>query len=307
MPDADEAQRQRDLDTYRILDTLPQAAYDDIARLASLLCGAPIALVSLIDRDRQWFKARTGFEPDATRRDEAFCNHAIRAPGQVMEIPDATQDPRFAANPLVTGDAAIRFYAGMPLVTPGGSAIGTVCVLDRAPRMLTQAQRDGLASLARITMNLLDARRREQSLALGLQLRESEDTAASAVPDLAHRTVAVFEAQRYAGAVARVGERAAERILQQLEDTLERALLPGTGDNVSRATGSPEVIAVLHGQDADAAFDALRSLLPAFERDHGLRVLAASAQAKSADERIEMTFLRAEAALSDAKDAGLAG
>jgi hypothetical protein len=303
MSATDEASRQRDLDTYRILDTLPEAAYDDIARLASLLCGAPIALVSLIDRDRQWFKARTGFEPDATRRDEAFCNHAIRVPGQVMEITDATRDARFAANPLVTGEAAIRFYAGMPLVTPGGSAIGTVCVLDREPRTLTQAQRDGLASLARITMNLLDARRREQSLALGLQLRESEVAAAPAGPGTARRTVAVFEAQGFAGAVARIGERGAERILQQLEDTLQRALLPGTGDNVSRATGSPEVIAVLHGQGAGAAFAALRSLLPAFERDHAVRVLAASAQAQDTDERIEQTFLRAEAALSDAKDA----
>jgi hypothetical protein len=301
MTATDESLRQRDLDTYRILDTMPEAAYDDIARLASVLCGVPIALVSLIDRDRQWFKARTGFEPGETRRDEAFCNHAIRMPGQVMEVPDASHDPRFAANPLVTGDAAIRFYAGMPLVTPGGAAIGTVCVLDRVPRELTPAQRDGLASLARITMNLLDARRREQSLALGLQLRESE--AAAAVPDLARRTVAVFEAQGFAGAVARLGERGAERILQQLEDTLQRALLPGTGDNVSRATGSPEVIAVLHGDGADAAFAALRSLLPAFERDHGVRVLAAGAQAQSADERIERTFLRAEEALSAAKDA----
>jgi hypothetical protein len=90
----DESHRQRELDSYKVVDTLPEAAYDDIARLATLVCGVPIALVSLIDRERQWFKARSGFEPGETRRDEAFCDHAIREPGRLMEVPDATRRAR---------------------------------------------------------------------------------------------------------------------------------------------------------------------------------------------------------------------
>jgi GAF domain-containing protein len=298
-----EAERQHELDTYRVVDSLPEAAYDDIARLATLLCGAPIALVSLIDRDRQWFKARSGFAPGETRRDEAFCDHAIRSPGQLMEVPDAAHDPRFAANPLVTGDEGIRFYAGMPLVTPGGAPIGTVCVLDRVPRTLTGEQRDGLASLARLAMNLLAARHREQALARAARFAADDAAIAAAqLPDLRYRTVAVFEVQGLAQAAERRGERALERTLQELEQALEQALRPGVGDNVSRATGSAEVIAVLHGMDTADAMQALRDVVAAFAARHELRVVEAHAAANEPDERLEAIFLRAEAGLSAAKD-----
>lgn len=129
----DEFTRQRELDAYRIVDTLPQAAYDDIVRLAAHLCGAPVALVSLLDRERQWFKARAGFEHTETERRIAFREHAIRAPGRRLEVADAANDPRFRDNPLVAGPHGVRFYAGMPLVTPEGAALGTLCVLDRTP------------------------------------------------------------------------------------------------------------------------------------------------------------------------------
>ena len=152
---SNEHARQRALDAYRAVDSLPEVAYDDIVRLASMLCDVPIALVSLIDRDRQWFKASCGLEMRETSRDIAFCDHAIRQPGQLMEVPDARNDQRFADNPLVTGSTAFQFYAGMPLVTPSGAAIGTVCVLDQKPRALNESQRQALASLARLTMNLL--------------------------------------------------------------------------------------------------------------------------------------------------------
>src|SRR5688500_20216132 len=118
-----EPERQRALDIYRVVDTLPEAAYDDIVRLASLLCDAPIALVSLIDRDRQWLKARTGFDLSQTPRDIAFCDHAIRAPDSLFEVADATRDARFEHNPLVNQADAVRFYAGMPPATPNGAAI----------------------------------------------------------------------------------------------------------------------------------------------------------------------------------------
>ena len=158
MAGLDEQTRQRELDTYRIVDSLPENAYDDIVRIASIVCQAPVALVSLIDRDRQWFKASRGINLKQTPRNEAVCNHAIQTPDRIFEVRDLAADPRFADLPVVTGEDPLFFYAGMPLVTPNGNAIGTVCVLDREPRQQTEAQRNALSALARLAMNLLDSR-----------------------------------------------------------------------------------------------------------------------------------------------------
>ena len=155
---ADEDRRLRALRRLRVLDSLPEQLFDDIVLLASEICGTPIGLISLIDTDRQWFKARVGLDATETPRSFAFCAHAILAPDDVMNVPDAARDPRFAANPLVTGDPNIRFYAGAPVVTPEGEALGTVCVIDTVPRELTSAQRAALQALARQTAALLQAR-----------------------------------------------------------------------------------------------------------------------------------------------------
>ena len=155
----DEARRIASMHRYRILDTLPERAYDDIVRLASALCGTPISTVTLVDSERQWFKASLGLEDRETARDVAFCDHAIRQPDQLLVVNNATLDPRFADNPLVTGGPEIRFYAGMPLVNVDGQALGTVCVIDRQPRDLTPAQYDGLRALGRQVVALLELRR----------------------------------------------------------------------------------------------------------------------------------------------------
>ena len=154
-----EEQRMRTLADYNILDSLPEQAYDDFAKLASAICGTPIALITLLDDDRQWFKANVGLGVSETPRSQAFCAHAIMDPGDVMTVEDATLDQRFSANPLVTGDPGIRFYAGAPLVAPTGEALGTICVIDREPRSLSEIQREALEILSREIIVQLELRR----------------------------------------------------------------------------------------------------------------------------------------------------
>ncbi len=141
-----------------LLDTPAERNFDDLVQVASLITGCPISLISLIDQDRQWFKARVGLDVSETPRDVAFCAHAINDPDTLLEVPDTLLDARFADNPLVTDGPNIRFYAGMPLVV-GGMPIGTLCVIDRQPRVLTDAQRDALARLGRQVVAQCDLRR----------------------------------------------------------------------------------------------------------------------------------------------------
>ncbi len=163
---ADEAARLAALHKLMVLDSAPEPLFDSIVQMASEICGAPIALISLVDADRQWFKANVGM-PGVyeTPRDIAFCTHAIGG-CDLLEVPDAMQDPRFADNPLVTDAPDIRFYAGAPLVLPGGERVGTLCVLDHQARRLDEAQRNSIQKLAAMAVQALVMRHRliERSL-----------------------------------------------------------------------------------------------------------------------------------------------
>jgi PAS domain S-box-containing protein len=150
--------RREALARYGVLDTAPEGAFDDIVKLASMLLEMPVSLISLVDVDRQWFKARVGFERPETSLRESICAHAVQQ-DDLFVIADTTRDPRTAGNPLVTGAPHVRFYAGMPLRTPEGVALGTLCVLDSQPRDLTEAQAFILRTLARQVMTELDLRR----------------------------------------------------------------------------------------------------------------------------------------------------
>ena len=152
-----ETERLATLARYAILDTLPETEFDDLSRLASYICATPTALISFIDADRQWFKSRIGFDAEETARNGSFCAHAVLGQ-QLFEVPNALLDERFRENPLVTGEPYIRFYAGVPLVTPDGYSLGTLCVLDKVPHHLTRQQRDALVVLARRVVGLLEIR-----------------------------------------------------------------------------------------------------------------------------------------------------
>lgn len=168
---SEETRRLAALRELGVLDTLPEPAFDAITASAAQLCGVPIALISLVDAQRQWFKSNFGLGASETPRDVAFCDHAIRDDA-LLEVPDATLDERFTANPLVTGEPDIRFYAGAPIVLPDGERIGTVCVIDRMPRHLDAHQRAMLVHLAAIVGAMLTQRR--ELLRATSRLAESE-------------------------------------------------------------------------------------------------------------------------------------
>jgi GAF domain-containing protein len=148
---------------YEVLDTVPEAMFDDLTELAARICESPMALISLVDEKRQWFKSKVGTTVTETSRDISFCGHALTQTSLFI-VPDAAKDKRFADNPLVTSEPGIRFYAGAPLVTPDGHVLGTLCVLDKVPRKLREDQKKALAILARHVVSQLELRRRSQEL-----------------------------------------------------------------------------------------------------------------------------------------------
>lgn len=168
-PSTTEAERLQALREYSILDTPAESTYNDITTLAAFICNVPIALISFVDSERQWFKSKVGVDVAETARDVSFCAHTILSKS-IMVVKDALLDERFVNNPLVTCAPGIRFYAGVPLVTPKGYSIGTLCIIDRQPREdLTEAQKKTLEALARQIVTQLELRRVSTQLANALE------------------------------------------------------------------------------------------------------------------------------------------
>ena len=183
---ANEEERLEKLRQYEILDSATEQDYDDIARLVTQICGTSLSTISFVDRDRQWFKAAVGIDDQETSRDVAFCAHTILGT-ELFTVEDASADPRFADNPLVTIDPQLRFYAGMPLITPDGYRLGALCAMDRSPRKLTAEQEEALGILARHVVDLLELRRSRRILETqNRELRELSDLKSRLMSIIAH-------------------------------------------------------------------------------------------------------------------------
>ncbi len=163
LPENEQA-RLANLYSYQLLDTLPEKDYDDLTKLASSVCNTPISLITLLDKDRQWFKSVYGAEVQETPRDIAFCSHAILNPHEVMLVPDMAKDERFAANPLVTGETRVAFYAGVPLLSEDGYPLGSLCVIDTKPNALNGEQVEALKILANQAMRLIQLHKKNNDL-----------------------------------------------------------------------------------------------------------------------------------------------
>lgn len=217
-----EAERLDALRLYDVLDTPPEAPFDDLAELAAHICEAPIALISLVDEDRQWFKSRVGLDVTETARNLSFCAHAIHQ-ADLFIIEDATRDERFADNPLVSEEPRIRFYAGAPLITPEGHALGTLCVIDREPRQLSPDHQRALRVLSRHVMTQLELRRRdreaqqlrEERLHLIAKLREEHEALEQRV---AERTAELARSEQESSRQLTLATQSRRALLNVLED-----------------------------------------------------------------------------------------
>lgn len=168
-----ETERLKNLESYNILDTLPETDYDNITTIAAEICGTPIALITLLDNKRQWFKSHHGIDVKETPKEQSFCAHAINDNDGIFIVPDTREDFRFHDNPLVTGDSNAVFYAGAPLTSKNGLPLGTLCVIDHKPNILSKTQINSLSALSNQVMNLLELRKNK--FLLEKTLKDLED------------------------------------------------------------------------------------------------------------------------------------
>ncbi len=311
-----EAERQAALDEHHILDTEPDEDFNRITRLASQMLGVPIALISLVDRQRQWFLSRVGLEASETPREQAFCAHAICS-DDVMVVSDATEDERFKDNPLVTGDPHIRFYAGVPLQTRSGFNLGTLCVISPQPRLLASGEHQLLQDLAGMVTQYLESRRNGYLCPLtGIQNRRPFFEAGQREFQRARQsgealTLMLFGLDEFHGFRARFGQQQGDRVLQ----VVARQLQTDFGESALYGRVSEDEFAVLRtGQKGQEVTDlaegvrsglALRGWVVEGVR-HPLPVSRSLACLRSEDAGFKDLFQRAEAALNQARLSGIA-
>lgn len=276
---ANEAERLQALRESGLLDTPPEKDFDDLAALAAQICGTPMALISLVDERRQWFKARVGLGATETPRESAFCAHALVDPG-ILVVPDATTDSRFAANPLVTGEPYIRFYAGAPLTTETGETLGTLCVIDRHTRELSEGQRNALRVLATHAMNLIRLRRQvHEQAGMEVQLRDLTS-------HLENERARLLEAQ----AVAKIGSWETNLLTLAVSWTLETHRIFGTDPARYRPTHR-SFLSFVHPHDRRAvaeAFESSRASREARRIEH--RIVLPGGVEKILEERWQIFF-----------------
>ena len=167
-----EEERIQDLESYSILDTLPESDYDNLTTIAAEICDTEISLISLVDNNRQWFKSSYGLNVKETPRKYAFCAHAINDPDNILIVKDARKDERFHDNPLVIGEPKVIFYAGVPLISDNGNPLGTLCVIDYKSKELTERQKKSLNALAKQVVNILNLRKTKLALERAIHLEE---------------------------------------------------------------------------------------------------------------------------------------
>jgi diguanylate cyclase (GGDEF)-like protein len=311
---ADEPLRLRDLERHGIVGMASDEHFDRIVELASLILQAPIAVISLVEADRQWFLSQRGLDIWETPRDQAFCAHAIAGSGSLV-VPDALLDERFATNPLVTGEPHIRFYAGAPLTTADGHSIGTLCVIDRQPRQPTPEQLHQLSLLADLVMRELELRRMSRLCPItGLPSRSSflliaqlefERAMASSQP----LSLLLFDIDNLRQVNSRWGHEAGDRLLVDLV-RLGRGFL--REQDYAARLGDGEFALLLIGLDADAAVGLAEALRQAAAEmlgvwshsDWQLHLSAGVTCRGSGDRRFDDLMLRGEQALQLAKSNG---
>jgi diguanylate cyclase (GGDEF)-like protein len=310
----DEDERLSVLKSYDILDTAPDEAFDRITRLASGILKTPIALVSLVDKDRQWFKSHHGLDAEETSREVAFCGHAILGK-DVLVVPDATNDPRFCDNPLVLDDPKIRFYAGAPLRTRTGHNLGTLCVIDTAPKDLDHFQRLMLQDLAAIVIDEMELRRLASTdpLTSALNRRHFMELAERELRGAKRYgypvTVALLDVDRFKSINDSFGHSVGDAVLKELTAFCQQQIRE---HDIFGRYGGEEFVMVLPHADLAAAGTVLERLrarvagmrLPVGPEGLGFTISIGASQVRPEDDGLRFAIDRADKALYGAKTAG---
>jgi len=308
-----ETERLAELLQYRILDTDPEDAFDRVTRLAAKVMGAPIALVSFVDKDRQWSKSRYGLEADETGRASAFCAHAIME-SKIMVVDDATADPRFRDNPHVVADPSIRFYAGAPLRSPKGNNLGTLCIMDKAPRTLSREDQGLLADLAAVVMDEVELRSRASTDSLtGVLNRRYFDEIGAVEFRRSKRyghafSVVMLDVDSFKSVNDRFGHATGDEALRQVAQKLRQGLREH--DILARYGGEEFVVLLTETSPVDAAHIAERLRrravveLPTAPADCRITSSAGLASRRPSDTQLADIIARADAALFRAKAKG---